>query len=458
MREIITTTCGEIRGTTCQWDGVTAFKGIRYATAGRWEYPKLVEHWDGIYDAAKYGNCSYQPRAFYDEEKVAEKAFYYNEFRKGETYTYDDDCLYLNIWKPSDATDESNLSVIFYIHGGGYTGGCGHEKHFDGPVWPTKGVIAVTCNYRLGPMGFLCLPELKEEAGHTGNYGLFDQIVALKWVQKNIKAFGGNPANVTIMGQSAGAMSVQHLCLSPLTDGLFAKAVMNSGGGVSKLMNSKTTSEDRYEFWKKVMEETGCTSVTELRALPADKLFAAWQKVKKETKGAGMIASPCIDGMLLTESNFEAASKGSQKDIPYLMGSTSEDIAPLIIHGMAKDWCRLQAEQGRKKSYCWFFDRKLPGDKNGAWHSSELWYFFGTLANGWRPFEKKDYEISGQMVNALCNFAKTGNPNAEGIPTWNEVTTSEQAIMRFGEADTHIGKPNKLKLLWTMLTNKAVGE
>lgn len=141
------------------------------------------------------------------------------------------------------------MPVIFYIHGGGYKGGCAHEKHFDGPVWPTKGVIAVTCNYRLGPMGFMCLPELEKEAGHTGNYGVFDQITALQWVRDNISAFGGDPENIAIMGQSAGAMSVTNLCLSPLTSGMFAKAVMNSGGGVHKLMDSGATSKDRFEFW-----------------------------------------------------------------------------------------------------------------------------------------------------------------------------------------------------------------
>ena len=114
MPNTIMTKCGEIRGTTCQWDGVVAYKGIRYATAGRWEYPQIVTHWDGVYEADKYGNCSYQPRAFYNEEEVVEKAFYYNEFRKGETYTYDDDCLFLNICAPETATSESKLPVIFY--------------------------------------------------------------------------------------------------------------------------------------------------------------------------------------------------------------------------------------------------------------------------------------------------------------------------------------------------------
>ena len=164
-----TTPCGVISGTACQWPGIAAYKGIRYATAGRWEFPVPVTHWDGVYDATQYGACCYQPRAFYDEAAAPGKAFYYNEFRKGETYTYSEDCLFLNIWTPADAAPEDKLPVIFYIHGGGFTGGCGHEKHFDGPVWPTKGCVAVTINYRLGPMGFVCLPALADEAGSSGN-------------------------------------------------------------------------------------------------------------------------------------------------------------------------------------------------------------------------------------------------------------------------------------------------
>ena len=131
------TPCGDIAGTDCQWPDVAAYKGIRYATAERWCYPEQVTHWDGVYEATEYGACCYQPRAFYDESQVVEKAFYYNEFRRGESYRYSEDCLFLNIWTPVDSTPDSKLPVIFYIHGGGFTGGCGHEKHFDGPEWPS---------------------------------------------------------------------------------------------------------------------------------------------------------------------------------------------------------------------------------------------------------------------------------------------------------------------------------
>lgn len=452
MPDSIMTTCGEIRGTTCQWEGVTAYKGIRYATAGRWEYPEMVTHWDGVYEATEYGHCSYQPRAFYNEEEVIEKVFYYNEFRKGATYTYDDDCLFLNIWTPDTAKEDSNLPVIFYIHGGGFKGGCAHEKHFDGPVWPTKGVIAVTCNYRLGPMGFMCLPELEEEAGHTGNYGMFDQITALEWVRKNIKAFGGNPDNITIMGQSAGAMSVTNLCLSPLTDGMFAKAVMNSGGGVHKLMDSSATTKDRYEFWGKVMAESGCLNLAELRALDAEKLFAVFEKLRKSSPKYGMIAAPCVDGIALVGSNMSETNKGSAKKIPYMMGSTSEDMMPPFMNMMAKDWCM------RHGGYAWYFDRQLPGDENGAWHSSELWYFFGTLENCWRPFTEHDYKLSDAMSTALCNFARTGNPNEPGEDIWKMTSKDQKQMMIWGEKMPHMGKPSSFKMWKTMLTKKNVGE
>ncbi len=453
MSKIIEIPCGQIQGTECQWPGVIAYKGIRYATAGRWEYPVEVMGWDGVYDASEYGNCSYQPRTFYDEETVKEKAFYYNEFRKGATYTYSEDCLFLNVWVPEGTTQDSKLPVLFYIHGGGYTGGCGHEKHFDGPVWAAKGVIAVTCNYRLGPMGFLCLPQLAERDGHTGNYGLYDQMMAMQWVQHNIAAFGGDPKKVTIMGQSAGAMSTMQHCISPITTGLFQQAVMSSGGGAHKLMDSSQTCEDRYEFWQQVMADMGVTTLEELLVAEPEKIFASWQKLKKSNVKYAMVASPCIDGKLLVKSPLTAINNGDVKDIPYMLGATSQDMLPFFIFSMAKDFCDKQ-----NNAYCWFFDRQLPGDKNGAWHSSDLWYWFGTLKNGWRPFEEKDYELSDIMSEYLCNFVKTGTPNGAGLAEWKQAKAGKKEVIRFGEGDIRMGKVSKAKLLWTTFTNKNVGE
>jgi len=442
MNYIVNTPCGPVQGCPGRVAGTAAYKGIRYATAGRWEYPTQVRSWEGTYDATAYGSCSYQPRAFYDEEFNEKKYFYYNEFRKGETYTYSEDCLFLNIFTPETAAPGQKLPVLVYIHGGGFTGGCGHEKHFDGPVWPAKGIIGVTLNYRLGPMGFVCLKELKEEAGHTGNYGLYDQMTAISWVKDNIAAFGGDPENITIMGQSAGAASVQCQCQSPLTDGLFQKAVMSSGCGLGGMMSGKV--EISMAFWQEVMHRCGCENLEQFRALPADKLFEAWQNAKKEVKGGNAAAFPVADGCFVVPGSMP-------KYIPYMGGYTSHDMAPPMLQGMAKKW--LAARE--KPSFAWFFDRMLPGDNHGAWHSSDLWYWFGTLSNCWRPMTRSDWDLSDLMVSYLCNFAATGDPNGEGLPQW--IPAGNQ-VMCMGEKSPHMGNPKMLKLIHTMLTNKAVGE
>ena len=446
MDYIVNTPCGPLQGGPGRVPGTASYKGIRYATAGRWEYPRQVTAWKGVYDATAYGNCSYQPRSFYDEEKNEKKYFYYNEFRRGESYTYSEDCLFLNVFTPETATEGDKLPVLVYIHGGGFTGGCGHEKHFDGPVWPAHGVIGVTLNYRLGPMGFFCLPELEKEVGHTGNYGLYDQLTAIKWVKDNIASFGGDPENITIMGQSAGAAGVQLLCQSPLADGLFQKAVMSSGCGLGGMLSGKK--EASMSFWQEVMARCGCENLAQFRALPADQLFEAWNRYKKELKGGTAAAFPFADGHFIVPST-------PAKDICYMAGSTSHDMAPPILHAMTKKWIANRQKPG----YTWYFNRMLPGDDCGAWHSSDLWYWFGTLPNCWRPMEQKDFALSDQMVQYLCNFCRTGDPNkAAKLPTWIASGSGQNRVLMLGEKETHMGKPGMLKMIGTMLTNKAVGE
>ena len=445
--EMIYTPCGPIRGVPGRVPGTTAYKGIRYATAGRWELPREVRHWDGVYDASRYGSCSYQPRAFYNEEENLKKIFYYYEFRKGETYTYSEDCLFLNVFTPSAAKAGDRFPVLLYIHGGGFTGGCGHEKHFDGPVWPAKGIIGVTINYRLGPMGFVTLPQLeREQGGFAGNYGLHDQLTAIQWVRRNIAAFGGDPENITIMGQSAGAMSVQQHLLSPLSRGTFRRAVLSSGGGVSKMMPN-TKKETAQAFWAACMKNAGCESLEAFRALAPEKLFEVWQQTRKDTKGGNCF--PVADG------RFIIGDSKLGRDIPCMAGSTSEDMMPPILQSMAKSWCEGQKEQ----SYAWYFDRRLPGDENGAWHSSDLWYWFGTLPNCWRPMTEKDYALSDCMTDCLTNFCKTGDPNGPApVPTWAPASKTEKRVMTLGEGEVRMEKTPLLKMIKTMLTNKAVGE
>ena len=301
MDHIITTPCGQLRGVP-YGNGCVAYKGIRYATARRYEYPAVVTSWEGVYDATEYGACAYQPRSFYNEEEMPKKIFYYNEFRRGREYTYSEDCLFLNVFAPEKG--DTGMPVIVYIHGGGFTGGCGHERHFDGPVWPEKGVIGVTINYRLGPLGFATHPALLAESGKTGNYGLYDQLAALKWVRDNISAFGGDPGNVTIMGQSAGAMSVQQHCLSPLSRNYFHKAVMSSGGGLNKILAARPA-EKSFAIWESVMEKCGAHTADEIRNIPVKALFAAWREI------AGRRGCfPVIDGELVVAPGHEILARG----------------------------------------------------------------------------------------------------------------------------------------------------
>ena len=446
MEYIINTPCGAVKGVKARTEGIIAYKGIRYATAQRFKYPEEVTSWEGVYDATEYGACAYQPRSFYNEEEMPKKIFYYNEFRRGEKYEYSEDCLFLNVFTPEQV--EEKLPVIIYIHGGGFTGGCGHEKHFDVPVWPLKKVIGVTLNYRLGPLGFAVLPELKEEAGKTGNYGLYDQLTAINWVKHNISSFGGDPDNITIMGQSAGGMSVQQHCLSPLSRGLFHKAVMCSGGGVHKALTASLPDKN-YDYWHMIMEKCGVSSLEEFRSLPVETLFEVWQEHKGMAMGGG--CAPCIDGELVVGAGHEILANGKQHEIPYMIGTTSHDVMPPILYSMAKDWC----EKQNTPSYLWFFNRNLPGDNHGAWHSADLWYWFGTLDNCWRPFNEKDKDLAEEMTTRLCEFAKTANPNAEGYTEWHN---GGKNALTLGDKATEEKKPCALKLWVTMFTNKAPGE
>lgn len=433
MKEItIETACGRLKGIDSE-TGVHKFLGVRYATAGRWEYPKEVTRWEGTFDAADFKDASIQRRTFYEEQA---DSFYYREFRRDEVYTYSEDCFYLNIWKPECCKD---APVILYIHGGMFLGGCGNEKPFDGSAYARKGVIFVTCNYRLGPLGYCCLPELEQRDGHTGNYGLYDQLTALKWICHNIEQFGGNPANVTVMGQSAGAMSLQQLCLSPLAGKYISKAIMTSGGGVSETFGSTTYQEKTYPFWKEVLSQCGTTLEEWIKCDAKDLLDSMFAVMQKYPNGI-QNCMPVIDGGIVLYNAEEINTKKMQAKIPYLMGSTKDDLVSEEMHRMAKDWAILQSEQDMIPSYCFYFSRNLPGDEKGSWHSSELWYTIGALNNCWRPWEEKDYKLSDVIMDYFTNFATCGNPNDESLPEWKITSKSQTDVMIFSDSEIGMGK------------------
>jgi para-nitrobenzyl esterase len=201
------------------------------------------------------------------------------------------------------------------------------------------------------------------------------------------------------------------------------------------------------------MENAGCETLEQFRAITPEKLFEAWNQTKKELRNPGSF--PCIDGRLVVGTGTDLLAAGKQKDISYMAGSTSEDMMPPILQGMARSWCAAQ----RKPGYTWYFDRQLPGDDHGAWHSSDLWYWFGTLENCWRPMEQKDYALSEQMVSYLCNFVSAGDPNRAGqLPGWEANCAGQKRVLVLGEKETRMAKPGMLKMIGTMLTNKAPGE
>ncbi|MBE6719463.1 MAG: carboxylesterase/lipase family protein [Ruminococcaceae bacterium] len=404
----LTTKLGKICG--LDFDTYHEFRGIKYATAARWEYPSVCSEWDGEYDATEYGACCFQRRAFENDEEC--NPFYHREFRQGQTFTYSEDCLFLNIQKPKDA---ENCPVLIYIHGGSFTGGSNDEGHINGKVYAERGIVYVAINYRLGPYGFCSHPDLTDSKGRCGNFGLYDQVAAVKWVKENIDAFGGDPDNITIMGESAGAMSVDLLISSPAMKGLYKQAMMLSGAAIQRSLSKPMLPEKTRPFWEAVMDKMGAETLDELRASDEKTLYYAWLVAQKDFKMSIRYTLPVYDGELITPENFNMKTI---PDVPMLLGITQTDMVPIALEIFTKQYAK-RAELNKNDCYVYSFNRNLPGDTKGAWHAADLLYAFGTLERNWRPFGRVDYVISKQMIESLTAFVKTGNPNCDEIPHWD---------------------------------------
>jgi para-nitrobenzyl esterase len=443
-----------------------AFLGIPYAAPPvgelRWKAPAPPIPWKGVRDATKFGAECMQPRIFDDMV-----------FRDAGP---SEDCLMLNVWTPAKATNKM-LPVMVWIHGGGFVAGASSEPRQDGAKLAADGVIVVSMNYRLGIFGFFELPELLADSGRNaaGNYGLLDQVASLEWVKKNIAAFGGDPGNVTIFGESAGSFSVSELMASPVAKGLFQRAIGESGADFPTQAAPKVTLEqsakDGAEYAKKVL---GTDSLKELRAMPADKLLETVSKPGSERRGPSTVV---VDGYFLPKPVREIFAAGEQNDVPLLAGwnrdegsgailsakppltavsvkelgkkefkeraaeffkvypatddatavRSWEDFAGdrFIAYGTWK-WLVAAATTGKSPVYRYRFDQAPPDDPSrergmGAFHSGEIEYVFGTLE--WRIptlWRSEDKALSELIRQYWTNFARSGNPNGTGLAKWPE--------------------------------------
>jgi len=403
-----TTALGAIKG--IEHEKSVEFRGVRYARAGRFERPVEEGAWEGTYDATHFGACCYQHRAF--EEDAVVNPFYHKEFRAGLEFTYSEDCFFLNIEAPKDA---KNCPVLFFIHGGSFTGGSADEAHINGRRFAEQGVVFVAINYRLGPYGFCAHRDFKDADGALANFGLYDQTAAIKWVRRNIADFGGDPDNITLMGQSAGAMSVDIHLNNPALKGAFKGAIMLSGTGLQRCLLKPMSIEKISAFWDNVASLAGVPDVAALKEVEPKSLYYAWKDACKQLKLSMPYTFPVYDNKILFKETFKL---NYIPDIPYLIGCTCTDMFPIVLERLDKKWGNYIARHNRNRAYFYCFNRWLPGDDMGAWHSADLLYVFSTLERNWRPFEQVDYTISRQLSAAVCAFTKTGNPNCTQLPAW----------------------------------------
>ena len=439
---------GEVQGVATAKRGVVVYKGIPYAAPpigeNRWKAPQPVIPWEGVMVADRFGHPPFQAAHY--------PGGYTTEWGYGDEAPYSEDCLYLNVWTKASGHPEKKLPVALWIFGGGLREGWGSEPEFDGQEWAAKDVVLVSFNYRVGPFGFFAHPELSAEAGDkaTGNFGTLDQIEAMRWVRKNISQFGGDPDNVMIFGQSAGSRSVKFLCASPLTKGLFNKAVIMSGsglvipgkqpaqmGGFRMPQQSQLTLGEAEKQIKEVTDWANLKTLRQLRSASTETIFALGtlyrQVTGKNSPLTAMPISPYIDGYVLPESFDDAAIDGSLANVPYLIGFTLNDagnMAPQIA-----DFCLNREEKGGK-AWAYQFARPLPTDGRdnvlrGAFHSSDLWFVFKSLKNCWRPWTQGDWDLSEVMLTAWANFAKYGNPNGKDGGKWNPYSSQERNFMIF---------------------------
>lgn len=486
IREV-TVENGHIRGLPAADPRITTFKGIPFAAppvgVNRWRAPQPAQNWEGTLEAFEYAPISMQATPGLNKED-----FYAREWHVDPEVPMDEDNLYLNVWTPATRTDEK-LPVYVWIFGGGFQYGYTSEMEFDGERLARRGAIVVTVNYRLNVFGFLAHPDITKEAPEAPtNFGLLDQQAGIEWVKRNISAFGGDPDNMTIGGQSAGGGSVMHQLTTPKNEGLFNKAVVLSGvfAGVYKnqgIPGSGRTLSQVEESGAKFFDFLGVSSLAEARQLDGE-------YVRSKMLDYKAFWGPVIDHQFVLGDVLKRFLNNERLMVPVIMGHTSDEFYSVpeveskeAFKEMAVSMFEEDADEflalcdfesssldevvkhasvrmieyairiiGQANTdtgantplYYYNFDPEIPGfDDPGTFHSADLWFFFETLAKCWRPFTGKHYDLARHMSNYLANFISNGDPNGmdvtgEDMPTWETYSSEEPYGMVFGNQPTFV--------------------
>jgi len=484
---------GKIEGVVTEGEpAVVAYKGIPFAAPPvgnlRWRPPQPVVPWEGVRQTADYGSVC--PQLPYAEDS------FWGRLQQWPSSEMSEDCLNLNVWAPADPP-VGKLPVMVWIHGGGLTRGSGTRATYDGSALVRRGVVLVTINYRLAAFGFLAHPELtaESESGSSGNYGILDQIAALEWVQRNIATFGGDADRVTVFGESAGSSSVSYLMATPLAEGLFHRAIGQSGGAFRPMPTL-----DQGIGERPAPEAVGLTfaaellggaegSIADMRAASAQEVLDAYSRLGGRAYGIG---GGVVDGWVFPEEVRAVFSEGRQHDVPVLLGSNADEGPPLYQRWVPKDsaayneyvvstyadfaeeflelwpngdaeviwnsylksrgqarfawtmttWARLMTTVS-SKAWLYHFTHVPPipdAEVYGAYHAAEIIYAFDNLHIGsFTEVREVDERLADLMAAYWVNFARTGDPNGEGLPVWQAYEADDEAYMELA-AEPKAGK------------------
>jgi len=477
----VRTQSGLVQGTVI--NDVRVFKGIPFAAPPvgdlRWQGPQPPKPWKDVKETVSYASGCMQIPIVIEALGLA-------------PVTPSEDCLYLNIWTPAKSSG-ARLPVMVWIYGGGFTIGATSMPQYDGENLAKRGVVYVSIAYRLGPLGFLADPELtKEQGGHSGNYGLLDQIAGLKWVKHNIAAFGGNPNKLTIFGESAGGISVSMLCASPLAKGLFEGAISESGGSFAPARvdheggAGPPTLAEAEKTGEAFLAKLGVSSIAQARKLSAADLY------KQTGPGGGWW--PNFDGYVLLGDQYKLYQEGKYNDTPILIGTNADEGALFVAsttmqkykesvesgygefardilaaypansepqalrsaRDLARDatfgwgtwsWARLQSGAGKGKVFMYYFNHRPqypeePRFKDwGAAHASEIAFVFGNFTKQMAA-TSEDKTVSEQLMSYWTNFAKYGNPNGNGLPEWPAFSDADPRVMELDDPSHPVPVPN----------------